>query len=190
MVTKLAVFASGTGTNFTALYNAIIKQHLPAEISLVVVDRQAAPVIAKAKALNIPVFYIKYRDYADKNLAEAAIIAQLELYEIKLILLAGYMRILTPRLLSAYPHHIINIHPALLPNFPGRHGILDAYNAQVLETGVTVHYVDAGIDTGEIIQQVVVPRLVNDTLADLEERIHAAEHKLYPAVLANLLSEE
>ena len=190
MVTKIAIFASGTGTNFSALHQAIINQKLPAKISLVVVDQPNAPVIAKAQALGIPVFIVNYRAYAEKKLAELAIIEQLNLHRVTLILLAGYMRILTPTLITAYPNQIINIHPALLPNFPGRHGILDAYQANVKLTGVTVHYVDTGIDTGTIIQQMTVPRLATDTLADLEKRIHAAEHQLYPAVLANLLSEE
>ena len=99
------------------------------------------------------------------------------------------MRIITPVLLGAYPQRIINIHPALLPSFPGIHGIEDAYRAKVSETGVTVHYIDEGVDTGPIIAQATVPVKPNDTLATLEARVHAVEHQLYPAVIYDLVQK-
>ncbi|MDF7626809.1 phosphoribosylglycinamide formyltransferase [Lactobacillaceae bacterium L1_55_11] len=186
---RLAVFASGTGTNFSALQEAIVDQHLPAKIVLVVVDHADAPVIERAKKWDIPVFKVAYRDYPSKSAAEEAIVAELKAHQVDAILLAGYMRIITPTLLAAFPKRIINLHPALLPKFPGRHSIEDAYGAGVPVTGVTVHYIDDGIDTGPVIAQAEVPRNPDDSLADLTERIHEVEHRLYPAVLAQLLEK-
>ncbi|CAK1247293.1 Folate-dependent phosphoribosylglycinamide formyltransferase PurN (PurN) [Fructobacillus cardui] len=186
---RLAVFASGTGTNFSALQEAIVDKDLPAEIVLVVVDHQDAPVIERAAKWNIPVFKVWYLSYENKAAAEQAIVAELQAHQVDGILLAGYMRILTETLLSAFPQKIVNLHPALLPKFPGRHSILDAYEAGVRQTGVTVHFIDNGIDTGPAIAQQAVPRLPEDSLEDLTERIHAVEHELYPAVLADLLEK-
>lgn len=190
MNTKLAIFASGTGTNFVALADAIADQQLPAQVVLLVVDHLDIAVIDRARERQIPVFYLDYKSYANKQAAELALVAELQATGVELILLAGYMRILTTTLLSAYPNRVINIHPAWLPNFPGRHGILDAFNAGVTETGVTVHYVDDGIDTGQIIKQVAVPIEPHEDLATLENRIHAVEHELYPTVLAQLITTE
>ncbi|USS91452.1 phosphoribosylglycinamide formyltransferase [Fructobacillus americanaquae] len=186
---RLAVFASGTGTNFSALQEAIVNQDLPAEIVLVVVDHQDAPVIQRAAKWAIPVFKVRYPSYENKAAAEQAIVAELQEHQVDGILLAGYMRILTETLLCAFPQKIVNLHPALLPKFPGRHSILDAYEAGVGETGVTVHFIDNGIDTGPAIAQQAVPRMPEDSLTDLTERIHAVEHELYPAVLADLLEK-
>lgn len=186
---RLAVFASGTGTNFSALQEAIVDKNLPAEIVLVVVDHQDAPVIERAAKWNIPVFKVRYPSYESKAAAEQAIVEELQAHQVDGILLAGYMRILTETLLSAFPQKIVNLHPALLPKFPGRHSILDAYEAGVRQTGVTVHFIDNGIDTGPAIAQQAVPRLPEDSLEDLTERIHAVEHELYPAVLADLLEK-
>lgn len=186
---RLAVFASGTGTNFSALQEAIVDKDLPAEIVLVVVDHQDAPVIERAAKWNIPVFKVRYPSYESKAAAEQAIVTELQAHQVDGILLAGYMRILTETLLSAFPQKIVNLHPALLPKFPGRHSILDAYEAGVRQTGVTVHFIDNGIDTGPAIAQQAVPRLPEDSLEDLTERIHAVEHELYPAVLADLLEK-
>lgn len=186
---RLAVFASGTGTNFSALQEAIVNQGLPAKIVLVVVDHQDAPVIQRAAKWAIPVFKVRYPSYENKAAAEQAIVAELQEHQVDGILLAGYMRILTETLLCAFPQKIVNLHPALLPKFPGRHSILDAYEAGVVETGVTVHFIDNGIDTGPAIAQQAVPRMPEDSLADLTERIHAVEHELYPAVLADLLEK-
>ncbi|NLS37352.1 phosphoribosylglycinamide formyltransferase [Fructobacillus tropaeoli] len=186
---RLAVFASGTGTNFSALQEAIVDKNLPAEIVLVVVDHQDAPVIERAAKWDIPVFKVRYPSYENKAAAEQAIVAELQAHQVDGILLAGYMRILTETLLSAFPQKIVNLHPALLPKFPGRHSIFDAYEAGVRQTGVTVHFIDNGIDTGPAIAQQAVPRLPEDSLEDLTERIHAVEHELYPAVLADLLEK-
>ncbi|ORI78082.1 phosphoribosylglycinamide formyltransferase [Leuconostoc mesenteroides subsp. cremoris] len=186
---KLAVFASGTGTNFQALNDAILQRNLNAEIVRLIVDKSTAGALNLAKLFGIPATAIKYSNYETKIEAEQVIINQLETDQVDGILLAGYMRILTPKLIDAYSGKIINLHPAMLPKFPGRHSILDAFEAVVPETGVTVHFVDNGIDTGEIIAQEAVPILVNDTIDLLETRIHNVEHVLYPNTLAKLIDE-
>ncbi|AFT81906.1 phosphoribosylglycinamide formyltransferase [Leuconostoc carnosum] len=186
---KLAIFASGTGTNFQALHDAVLQRQLPAEIVRLVVDKADAGALHLAKLFGVPAMVIRYADYDSKSLAELAIIKQLHEDEVDGILLAGYMRILTPTLTAAFPGRIVNLHPAMLPKFPGRQSILDAYEAGVTETGVTVHFVDDGIDTGQVIAQQSVPRLPQDTLADLEARIHKVEHVLYPDTLEHLLKE-
>jgi len=188
MVKRIAIFASGTGTNFSALQSAIGQRKIPAEIVLLVCDQADAPVIERAEAVGVPVFVINYKNFATKAAAETAILTSLRAHQVAAILLAGYMRIVGKTLLTAYPHRIINLHPALLPKFPGRQGIADAFAAGVSETGVTVHFIDAGIDTGQIIRQQRVPVAPNDTLTSLTERIHRAEHDLYPEVLAELIA--
>ncbi|MGX4592994.1 phosphoribosylglycinamide formyltransferase [Leuconostoc sp. JNUCC 76] len=186
---RLAVFASGTGTNFQALNDAILQRNLNAEIVRLIVDKSTAGALNLAKLFGIPATAIKYSNYETKSEAEQVIINQLKTDQVDGILLAGYMRILTSKLISAYSGKIINLHPAMLPNFPGRHSILDAFEAGVSETGVTVHFVDNGIDTGEIIAQEAVPILVNDTIDLLETRIHHVEHVLYPNTLEKLIDE-
>ena len=145
--------------------------------------------IAKARALQVPVLIVDFHDYANKAAAEEIILTALQASQIDAVLLAGYMRIIGSTLLTAYPHKIINLHPALLPKFPGRHGIEDAFAAGVSETGVTIHYIDAGIDTGQIIAQRTVPVKSDDTLATLATRIHDCEHQFYPDVLQTLINE-
>lgn len=186
---QIAVFASGNGMNFVALHQAIAARALPATIALLVCDQPQAPVIAKARALQVPVLIVDFHDYANKAAAEEIILTALQARQIDAVLLAGYMRIIGATLLTAYPHKIINLHPALLPKFPGRHGIEDAFAAGVSETGVTIHYIDAGIDTGQIIAQRTVPVKADDTLATLATRIHDCEHQFYPDVLQTLINE-
>lgn len=186
---KIAIFASGTGTNFEALVQAIRQDHLPVTVSLLVCDRAKAAVLDKAATLKIPTFVIDFKAYPNKAQAETEILAQLKARQVQAILLAGYMRIIGSTLLQAYPNKILNIHPALLPNFPGAHGIEDAFLAGVKTTGVTVHYIDADIDSGPIIAQASVPILADDSLETLEERVHRTEHQLYPTVLKDLIKK-
>lgn len=187
---KLAIFASGNGSNFEALVTGIQQQKIAAQVVLLVCDQPTALVIQRAQRLKIPVWTAEFKQFADKAAFETAILAQLRQHGVELILLAGYMRIIGPTLLQAYPQRIINIHPALLPKFPGRHGIEDAFAAGVTETGVTIHYVDAGVDSGPIIQQAVVPVAPQDTLASLSRRIHQTEHRLYLQSLVKILEEK
>lgn len=142
--------------------------------------------LKRADKLGVKSYAFELREFDSKVAYEQAIVDLLEAQQIDLVCLAGYMKIVGPTLLSAYEGRIINIHPAYLPEFPGAHGIEDAWQAGVSESGVTVHWVDSGVDTGKIIQQVRVPRLADDTIESFEERIHAAEYQLYPQVLESL----
>ncbi|GAA3178879.1 phosphoribosylglycinamide formyltransferase [Fructilactobacillus sanfranciscensis] len=188
-ITRLAVMASGNGTNFAALLAYIKQAKLPVEIVRLVVDHDDVKVIDLAKEAQVPVFTIIYKDYPNRETAEKQILQQLADDEIDGILLAGYMRILTPQFVKAYPQKIINIHPALLPSFPGRHGIDDAYNYGVKVTGVTIHFVNDGVDSGKIIAQEPVRIKDDDSLDSLEAKIHTVEHKLYPKTLQKLIKE-
>ena len=180
---KIAVFASGSGSNFQ-----VIAEQFP--VAFVFSDRRDAYVLERAKKLAVPYQTFELKEFADKTAYEKAIVQLLDSHQIDLVVLAGYMKIVGSTLLSAYEGRIINIHPAYLPEFPGAHGIEDAWNAGVAESGVTVHWVDAGVDTGQIIKQVRVPRLPEDTLETFETRIHEAEYQLYPEVLRELGIEE
>lgn len=186
---KIAIFASGTGSNFTALVEAIQKQQIPVTVALLVCDHGDAPVLQRALSANIPTFVINFKDYATKAQAEGQILERLKAAQVDAILLAGYMRIIGQTLLNAYPDKILNIHPALLPSFPGAHGIEDAWNYGVKVTGVTIHYINADVDAGPIVAQAAVPILPEDDIHTLETRIHQTEHQLYPAVLENLIQK-
>ena len=176
---KIAVFASGNGSNFQ-----VIAEQFPVEF--VFSDHRDAYVLKRADKLGVKSYVFELREFDSKMAYEQAIVDLLEEHQIDLVCLAGYMKIVGPTLLAAYEGRIINIHPAYLPEFPGAHGIEDAWQAGVSESGVTVHWVDSGVDTGKIIQQVRVPRLADDTIESFEERIHAAEYQLYPQVLESL----
>ncbi|MBP2620960.1 phosphoribosylglycinamide formyltransferase [Streptococcus panodentis] len=176
---KIAVFASGNGSNFQ-----VIAEQFPVEF--VFSDHRDAYVLKRAEQLSVPSYAFELREFDSKTAYEEAVAALLAEHQIDLVCLAGYMKIVGPTLLAAYEGRIINIHPAYLPEFPGAHGIEDAWQAGAAESGVTVHWVDSGVDTGKVIKQVRVPRLAADTLERFEERIHAAEYQLYPAVLESL----
>lgn len=183
---RVAVFASGNGSNFQALVESQRENNFDYDIVCLVADKDNIGAIERAKNLNIPYQVFIPKEYDSKQAYEKAIAAYLSAEDIDILVLAGYMRILGETLLHAYPNKIINIHPSLLPKFPGRHGIEDAYNADVHETGVTVHYVDEGIDTGKIIAQESLTIGYNESLDSLEERIHKVEHQLYPQVIQQL----
>lgn len=187
---KLALFASGNGSNFQAIAEAVLAGKIDAEIALLFCDKKEAYVIQRAKTLSIPVFSFTPKDFESKAMYEAELLHLLEEEQVDLVILAGYMRIVGPTLLEVFSNRIINIHPSLLPDFPGLHGIRDAFSANVTETGVTIHYVDNGVDTGPIIAQEKVEIEPFDTLDSLEEKIHALEHKLFPSVLAKLIKTQ
>jgi len=183
---KIAVFASGSGTNFQAINDAIKDGKLEAQIGLLVCDRKGAMCIKRAETENIPAFVFTAKDYENKAGYEEEILQKLHEQGIEFIVLAGYMRLIGHTLLSAYKGRIVNIHPSLLPAFQGKDAIGQALAAKVRKTGVTVHFVDEGMDTGPVIDQQEVVIDEGDTKEMLEEKIHAIEHKLYPAVLQRL----
>ncbi|MCM3023769.1 phosphoribosylglycinamide formyltransferase [Heyndrickxia ginsengihumi] len=184
---KLAIFASGSGTNFQAIVDAVKKGDIQANIEVLVCDKTDAKVIERAANEQIDCFVFQPKKYENKAEYEKEILAVLQKREIDFIALAGYMRLVGSTLLQAYQHRIINIHPSLLPSFPGKDAIGQAIRAGVKVTGVTIHYVDEGMDTGPIIAQQAVSILENDTEETLAMRIHEVEHALYTKVLKEML---
>ena len=184
---RVAILASGNGSNFEALAHQFQAGLLPGELIFVFSDHHNAYVLERARRLNIRAFSFEVKEFANKVDYEEALLQLLQEQQIDLIVLAGYMRIIGQTLLSHYSNRILNIHPSLLPSFPGLHGIKDAYEYGVKVTGVTVHLVDDGVDTGPIIAQEPVIILPEDSLESLEEKIHQTEHRLYPKVLRDVL---
>lgn len=187
---NIAVFASGTGSNFEAILHAVDRGQIQAKVVLVVCDKPGARVIEKAEAAGISTLVLKPKEFPSKEDYEKAILAGLEEKSVSFIILAGYMRLIGPTLLQAFSGRIVNIHPSLLPSFPGLHAIEQAFQAGVKITGVTIHFVDEGMDTGPILAQRPVEIHEDDTIDTLEERIHAIEHVLYPETLAKLINEK
>ncbi|MDT2602050.1 phosphoribosylglycinamide formyltransferase [Enterococcus hulanensis] len=186
---RIAVLASGNGSNFEVIAQAVKDKEIPAELVLLFSDHHDAYVLERGKKFGVSCESFELKEFSDKKSYEAALLALLKKYDVELVVLAGYMRIIGKDLLAEFPNRIVNIHPALLPNFPGLHGIKDAFEAGVKETGVTIHYVDIGVDTGPIIAQGKVQVSENDSLSDLETKIHQVEHQLYPQVLADIVKE-
>lgn len=184
---RVAILASGNGSNFEALAHQFQAGLLPGDLAFVFSDHHDAYVLERAQRLNVRAFSFEVKEFENKAAYEKALLQLLQEQEIDLIVLAGYMRIIGQTLLSHYSNRILNIHPSLLPSFPGLHGIKDAYEYGVKVTGVTVHLVDDGVDTGPIIAQEPVMILPEDTLESLEEKIHQTEHRLYPKVLRDVL---
>lgn len=182
---RIAVFASGQGSNFAALVQAQQAGKLGGgRIELLVSDKPEAPVAQRAEAAGIPALLLRPKDFASREQYEAAIVAELQRREIGLVVLAGYMRLITPVLLEPYAGRIINVHPSLLPAFAGKDAIGQALDYGVKLTGVTVHFVDGGMDTGPVIAQRSVEVKAGDTADSLAERIHQVEYELYPEVVA------
>lgn len=186
----LMLMASGTGSNVQALIDAVNHGQIQAEIVGVISDQPQAAVIQKAQAVGIESFISQPKDYISRKDWEQSILDFCQARSSDLILLAGFMRILSADFLQHYPQQVINIHPSLLPAFPGRQGIKDAYDYGVKITGVTIHYVDDGIDTGPIIAQESLKIDPNWDLAQLESHIHQIEHQLYPATIEKLIQEK
>lgn len=186
---KVAVFASGTGSNFDVLCAQAANGRLNCEIAALICDRPGASVAALAERWNVPAFVFSVKQYLSKSHYEKEVLKKLVENQVDWIVLAGYMRIVGPLLLERYEGRMINIHPSLLPAFPGKDAIGQALRAGVKVTGVTVHYVDEGIDSGKIIAQRAVPVLENDNEETLKKRIQKVEHQLYPQTIARLLAE-
>ena len=180
---NIAVFASGRGTNFGAIIRAIKKGKIKANLALLVCDNPKAGAVGRAKRAGIKVALVKREDFSTKKDFEDKIIQHLAENNIDLVILAGFMRLLSPELVSRYKNKILNIHPALLPSFKGVHGIEDAFNYGVRVAGVTVHFVDERMDHGPIVLQAAVKIEENDTLESLEAKIHKIEHRLYPEAI-------
>ncbi|MNS38084.1 Phosphoribosylglycinamide formyltransferase [compost metagenome] len=181
---RIAVFASGQGTNFQSLVDAAGRGELGgAEIALLVCDKPQAPVVKRAEQAGVEHFLFQPKQYASREDYEREIAAELDKRSIDLIVLAGYMRLLTAVLVEPYAGRMINIHPSLLPAFPGVNAIGQAYDYGVKVTGATVHFVDGGMDTGAVIAQRTVDIREGESMESVEERIHAVEKEIYPQVV-------
>ncbi|MFA5846003.1 MAG: phosphoribosylglycinamide formyltransferase [Thermodesulfovibrionales bacterium] len=177
---KAGVLASGRGSNFQAIIDAIEKGNLKASIELLITDNPSAFAIERAKKHNIKYLFINPREFAAKDVFFSRIADELKAKGVELVILAGFMRIVRKPLIAAFPGRIMNIHPALLPAFPGLHGQKQALDYGVKISGCTVHFVDEGMDTGPVIIQAAVPVLPDDTEDTLSERILSFEHRIYP----------
>ena len=189
---RLGVLGSGKGSNFAAIADACAAGKVPAEVALVLSDVAEAKILEHARQRNIPARFIspgKFRTKLDEE-AERACVEALRHAEVDMIALAGFMRVLKGEFLRAFEGRIVNIHPSLLPSFPGLAAWKQALDYGVRVTGCTVHFVDAGVDSGAIIGQQAVPVLDNDTPATVHERIQQAERVLYPACLAAIARGE
>ncbi|MCB7039043.1 phosphoribosylglycinamide formyltransferase [Eggerthella sinensis] len=184
---KIGVLLSGSGTNLQAIIDAAA-QGLPVDIVKVISSRPDAYGIERARAAGIDVVALNRDVYADVEAADARIVDELRAAGADYVVMAGYMRKVTPVMLDAFPDRVLNLHPALLPSFKGAHAIREAFDAGVKVTGITVHFANEDYDKGPIVAQRAVEVREDDTLDTLEERIHEAEHALYPEVL-RLLAE-
>ena len=181
---KVAVLASGGGTNLQALLDAEPRGDLgPARIVVVGANVPGCGALERAQAAGKPTFTLDHRRFASRSEFDAALVAELAGRDAELLVLAGFMRLLTPAVLRAFPHRVINIHPALLPAFPGVHAQKQALDHGVKVAGCTVHLVDEGTDSGPIIAQAAVPVLDDDDEESLRARILVEEHRLLPAAV-------
>ncbi|MFL6559445.1 MAG: phosphoribosylglycinamide formyltransferase [Bacillus sp. (in: firmicutes)] len=186
---KIAVFASGNGSNFQAIIDVVQSGQLDAEISLLVCDKPGAYAIERGRAARIPCFAFNAKDFLSKEAYEQVILEELKTHGVEFIVLAGYMRLIGSKLLTEYRGRIVNIHPSLLPAFPGKDAVGQALDAKAKWSGVTIHFVDEGMDTGPIIVQERVRLDDTETRESLQLKIQKIEHKLYPSILQMLLTQ-
>lgn len=180
---RLGILASGGGTNLQAIIDECLRGKLSAEIALVLSNKSQAGALDRARRAGIPVAVVDHRQYPDRKEFDRAMVDALQKARVDLVVLAGFMRILTPVFLEAFPHRIMNIHPGLLPAFPGINAQRQALEYGVKIAGCTVHFVDPGVDSGPIIIQAAVPVLDDDDEESLAGRILEQEHRIYPRAI-------
>lgn len=180
---KIAVLASGRGTNLEAILEAEKRGAIAGRVELVISDRSAAPALEKAERSGVRTLFLNPREYAGRESYDRALVDELKAARIDLVALAGFMRLLSAHFVSVFPLQILNIHPSLLPAFPGTDGVEQAFAYGVKVTGCTVHFVDEGLDSGPIILQEAVPVIQKESVKTLHERIQAVEHRLYPTAI-------
>jgi phosphoribosylglycinamide formyltransferase-1 len=179
---RVGVLASGSGSNFQALVDGL-RGDASITVAALVGNVPSAGVFARADKLHVPAVLMDHTKWPSREAFDEALVAELKLREIDLVCLAGYLRLVTPVFLRAFTGRVINIHPALLPSFPGLHAIRRALEAGVRVTGCTVHFVDEGTDTGPIIAQAAVPVMPGDDAVALAARVQVQEHRLFPRVV-------
>ncbi len=180
---NFAVMASGRGGNLKAIIEAVQNGAIQAHLKLVISDKKEAYALEHAKSAHIPALFIDPKAYPDRTAFDQAVLESLHQHKIDFVVLAGFMRLLSAHFIRQYPDKILNIHPSLLPSFKGTHAIRDAFEAGAKVTGPTVHFVVEEVDAGPIILQETVPVAPTDSLASLEEKIHQAEHRIYPRAI-------
>ncbi|HEY8515669.1 MAG TPA: phosphoribosylglycinamide formyltransferase [Candidatus Binatia bacterium] len=186
----LGILISGRGSNLGAILGAVREQRLTARVRIVISNRAGAGGLDIAREHGVPTAVLSHRDYADRESYDAALVETLRAHDVDTVALAGFDRLVTSVLLRAFPGRVVNIHPALLPAFPGLHAQRQALEYGVRITGVTVHFVDEQMDHGPIIAQAAVPVFDDDTEQTLSERILREEHRLYPLALQRLAKGE
>jgi len=180
---RLGVLASGRGSNLQAIIDAIEAGRLSARIEVVLSDRAHAEALGRARRHGIKAIFVDPKACDDRNVFDSALVNILQVHQVELVCLAGFMRLLTPTFLAEFPGRVMNIHPALLPAFAGLHAQRQALEHGVRVAGCTVHFVDEGVDTGPIVLQAAVPAFDDDTEETLSARILVEEHKLYPQAI-------
>ena len=184
--TKLGIMASGSGSNFEAIASAIASQQLNAQIQVLIYNNPGIKAATRAAQLAVPAILLNHREYKKREELDAKIVQTLQQYEVELVVMAGWMRLVTPVLIEAFTDRIMNIHPSLLPSFKGVRAIEQALEAGVKITGCTVHLVRLEVDSGPILVQAAVPVLPNDTAETLHARIQVQEHRILPQAIAQL----
>lgn len=179
----IAVLVSGGGTNLQAILDACDRGEIPCRVALVISNKEDAYGLVRAKTHGIPTEIVRHRDFPTREAFDARLVDAIRDSGAELVCLAGFMRVLTPVFVRAFPNRILNIHPALLPSFPGTHAQKQALEYGVRFSGCTVHFLDEGVDTGPIIVQAVVPVYDDDTEESLGARILSQEHRIYPMAI-------
>lgn len=181
---KLGILASGSGSNFEAIASAIKNQQLNAQVQVLIYNNPDAKVVARAERWGVKTVLLNHRDFSNREEFDHQIVQTLRQHDVEWVIMAGWMRIVTQVLVTAFPHKIINIHPSLLPSFKGIRAIEQALNAGVKIAGCTVHLVDLEVDNGPILMQAAVPVLPDDTAETLHARIQVQEHIILPQAIA------
>ncbi len=181
---KLGLMASGSGSNVEAIAEAIAVGKLNAQIQVLVYNNPDAKVAARADRLGIPKVLLNHREFKSREALDQAIVETMQAYQAEWVIMAGWMRIVTQVLIDAFPKRALNIHPSLLPSFPGAHAIEQALETGVKITGCTVHFIELKVDSGPIIIQSAVPVFPDDTRETLHQRIQVEEHRIYPMAIA------
>lgn len=181
---KLGLMASGSGSNVEAIAQAIAAGDLKADIQVVVYNNPEAKVAERADRLGLAKVLLNHRQFPSREALDQAIVETMQAHQVDWVIMAGWMRIVTQVLIDAFPGRVLNIHPSLLPSFPGAHAIEQALAAGVKITGCTVHHVELKVDSGPILIQAAVPVLSDDTTETLHQRIQVQEHRIYPLAIA------
>lgn len=181
---RLGILASGNGSNFEAIMDSIERSDLKATVNSVICNNPDAKVLKRATQRAIPTTLLNHRDFKSREALDQAIIDALIKHDVDWVIMAGWMRRVTQHLIDAFHGRLLNIHPSLLPSFPGLHAVQQAVDAGVTIAGCTVHHVELAVDSGPIIMQAAVPVLSNDTETQLQARIQVQEHRIYPAAIA------